>query len=314
MTQLIRNLNNLFTHAPKDGVVTIGNFDGVHVGHQALLKKVLAQARFLGVPAIVITFEPQPLELFAPEKKVPRLTRWREKFSLLADYGVDVVVVIRFNAQFAKLSAETFVQRILIDGLQVRHVIVGDDFHFGQGRLGNVAFLRQYTHFTVEDMPSVKLNNARVSSTRVRQALACGDHAQVNQLLGRPYTLQGRVIHGDKLGRQMGFPTVNLALDRTNPPVHGIYTVRMHGVTTKPLPGVASVGTRPTIGGTRCLLEVHLFDFAQEIYGRHVTVEFCEKLRDEQCYPTLDLLTKQIGEDARQARLYFEKRGELEHE
>lgn len=313
MTKLIRGLHNIAS-APKQAVVTIGNFDGVHLGHQALLAKVREKARELKTTSLVITFEPQPFEFFAREKMAPRLTRWREKFCLLEQYGADAVLVIRFNAAFAGLTANEFVQQILGDALQAKHVIVGDDFQFGHGRKGDFEFLQSSgfdAGFTVENMPSVVYEGERVSSTSVRKALANSDHYLVERLLGRPYTMQGRVVYGDKRGRTMGFPTANIYLHRAVTPVQGVYVVRMYGIEDNALPGVANVGIRPTIGGTRTLLEVHLFDFARDIYGRHVSVEFCEKLRDEQRYASLELLIEQIWKDAGQAREYFVERNEL---
>jgi len=313
MTVVIRGLSNIAS-APKRAVVTIGNFDGVHIGHQALLKKVVEKARELKTASLAIIFEPQPFEFFAPGASAPRLTRWREKFCLLAEQGINAVLVIRFNQSFANLTAEQFVQTILKNALQAKQIIVGDDFQFGRGREGDFNYLKtagQHLGISVENMPAIFFQDERVSSTRVRKALADSNHTLVEQLLGRAYAMKGRVVYGDQRGRQMGFPTANIYLHRAVTPVQGVYVVRMHGVTDKALPGVANVGTRPTMDGTRSLLEVHLFDFAQEIYGRHVTVEFCEKLREEKRYPNLDLLIEQIEKDAKAARHYFEKRGEL---
>jgi riboflavin kinase/FMN adenylyltransferase len=306
--QLIRGLSNL-SQQYQGCVVTIGNFDGVHRGHQALLTNVKARALVRNVPAVVITFEPQPGEFFARGKSsTPRLMRWREKFHALAHCDIDAVLVLRFDEKLAALSAEQFVKNILCDGLGVQHVIVGDDFRFGQGRQGDFEFLqaagRQHG-FTTENMPSVIIAGERVSSTRVRQALQKGEHALVETLLGRPYCMEGRVVYGDKRGRTIGFPTANIYLHRNLSPVSGVYSVRMHGVSAKSLPGVANVGTRPTVDGTRSLLEVHLFDFNQDIYKRQVTVEFCEKLRHEKRFDSFDLLKEQIGLDAAQARDYF---------
>lgn len=313
MTELIRGLYNV---APRHmgGVVTIGNFDGVHLGHQALLKKVKETAQALKVPSTVITFEPQPLEYFMPNKAVPRLTRWREKFCELAKLGIDNILVLRFNEALANLSADDFIKKILCDTLHVRHIIIGDDFRFGQARAGDFNYLKNagVQHgFIVEDMPSVIDFGERISSTRIRKALADSDLALAEQLLGRPYTMMGRIVHGDKLGRALGFPTANIYLHRAVTPVQGIYVVRMHGLAKKGLPGVANVGTRPAVGGTRTLLEVYLFNFDQNIYGRDVCVEFCEKLRDEEHYPNLELLKTQIAKDAEQARQYFVERKEL---
>lgn len=313
MTVVIRGLANIAS-APKNSIVTLGNFDGVHIGHQALLKKTVEKARELKTTSLAMIFEPQPFEFFAKTPPAPRLTRWREKFSLLAKTGIDAVLVIRFNRQFANLTAENFIQQVLKEGLEAKHIIVGDDFHFGRGREGNFNFLKtigQRFGISVENMPSIILHDKRVSSTEVRKALALSNHELVKELLGHTYSMQGRVVYGDQRGRQMGFPTANIYLHRVATPVQGVYIVRMHGIAKKGLPGVANVGIRPTIGGTRSLLEVHLFDFSEEIYGRHVEIEFCEKIRDEKRYPNLDLLIEQIGKDAIDARLYFEKCGEL---
>jgi riboflavin kinase/FMN adenylyltransferase len=309
-TQLIRGLSNL-SQQYHGCVATIGNFDGVHYGHQALLANVKAQATKLNVPAVVVTFEPQPAEFFAEGRSsVPRLMRWREKFHALAACGMDAVLVLRFDKNLATLSAEQFIQKILCDGLGMQHLIVGDDFRFGQGRQGDFAFLQQGGQqygFIAENMPSVIVAGERVSSTRVRQALQQNEYDLVKTLLGRPYCMEGRVVYGDKRGRTMGFPTANIYLHRDVTPVNGVYSVRMHGLGAEGLPGVANVGTRPTVDGTRSLLEVHLFDFQQDIYKRHVTVEFCEKLRDEKRFESLDLLKEQIWLDAARAREYFDK-------
>jgi riboflavin kinase/FMN adenylyltransferase len=288
--------------------VTIGNFDGVHKGHQALLKLLKAKAQDLYVPTVVITFEPQTSEYFTQGKAVPRLTRWREKFNALAGQQVDAVLVLRFNAKLAALSADEFIDQVLVQGLGVKHIMVGDDFKFGKARQGDFAFLEKAgvkKGFTVAAMESVVLDNERISSTRVRKALENADNALATKLLGRPYTMEGRVMHGDKLGREIGFPTANIFLHRKAAPVAGVYVVRMHGLQSKPLPGVANIGTRPTVNGTRSLLEVHLFDFNQDIYHQQVSVEFCEKLRDEERYDSIELLTEQIKLDALAARQYF---------
>jgi riboflavin kinase/FMN adenylyltransferase len=305
--ELIRGLQNL-TPQHQGCVATIGNFDGVHKGHQALLAKVKERAEQLQLPSLVMTFEPHPLEFFAPEKCAPRLTRWREKFTALADCGIDRVLVVRFNEAFAKLRAEEFAQQILVEKLGVKQVFVGDDFHFGYQREGNFDFLKnegQRFGFGVESMSTLLLDGERVSSTLVRNALLKADHAKVKKLLGHPYAMMGRVVHGDRRGRILGFPTANIYLHRAVTPVRGVYAVRMHGIAPHSLPGVANVGIRPTVGGTRSLLEVHLFDFNQEIYGRHVSVEFCEKLREEKRFESLDLLKEQIWKDAEQAQKYF---------
>jgi riboflavin kinase/FMN adenylyltransferase len=304
-TQLIRGLINL-PAGFKGCAATIGNFDGVHRGHQALLGQVKMASRALGVPSVVITFEPQPAEFFAGG--LPRLTRWREKFAALAASGIDYVVVLRFNRKLAALDAMEFIQAILVDKLHVRHVVVGDDFRFGKARQGDFDFLKMTGRtlgFTVEKMPSFTLQNERVSSTQIRRALAAGDHGQVTLLLGRPYTMKGRIVKGDQRGRTLGFPTANIYLHRPVAPLQGVYSVRLYGIAEDGLPGVANLGSRPSVDGTRMLLEVHLFDFEQDIYGRSVCVEFCKKLRDEKRYDSIDLLKEQIAKDAAAARAYF---------
>jgi riboflavin kinase/FMN adenylyltransferase len=312
-TQLIRHAADFTLQSP-GCVATIGNFDGVHRGHQVLLERVRLQAQARQLLSLVITFEPQPFEFFAREKSVARLTRFREKFYYLAQTRIDKVWVMRFNAVFAKLTAEEFIEKVLCEQMGVKHLIVGDDFRFGCARKGNVALLEkagQGLGFTVEVMPSVCLEAERISSTRVRQALSAANHALAERLLGHPYCMLGRVVYGNQLGRVLGFPTANINLHRQVTPVRGVYIVRLQGIAKKGLPGVANVGIRPAIGGTRILLEVHVFDFAQNIYGKQVRVEFCEKLRDEEYYATLDLLKEQIAQDAAQARNYFLQRSEL---
>ncbi len=320
MTQLIRGLYNIDPFY-KGGVVTIGNFDGIHKGHKALIEKVKERAQALHTHSVLITFEPQPMEYFATLRKLPllkknpretietaRLTRWREKFQALKETGIDYVMVLRFDKNLAHLRANEFIQKVLVDGLAIEHIIVGDDFHFGYKREGDFEFLTkagEIQGFSVENMASVMIDGERVSSTRIRQALADDNHQLVERLLGRPYTMMGRVVHGDKLGRQLGFPTANIFLHRAVTPVQGIYVVRMHGIEKEGLPGVANVGIRPTIGGTRTLLEVYLFNFDSDIYNRHVTVEFCKKLRDEEHYANLDLLKEAIAQDVVQAKGYF---------
>lgn len=309
-TQLIRGLDNL-SQQYHGCVATIGNFDGVHRGHQALLAKVKEEAKIRQVPSVVITFEPQPAEFFAAgAPSIPRLTRWREKFHALAACDIDAVLVLRFNQAWAKLTAAEFVQHILVEGLQAQHVVVGDDFRFGQGRQGDFDFLQQAGKqygFTAENMASVIVAGERVSSTRIRLALQNKQHDLVETLLGHPYCMEGRVVSGDQRGRSIGFPTANIFLHRHVTPVSGVYAVLMHGISAEPLPGVANVGVRPTVDGTRSLLEVHLFDFNQDIYKRHVKVEFCEKLRDEKRFDSLELLKEQIWKDAAEAQLYFKK-------
>ena len=303
--RIIRGLHNL---RPEHGgsVATIGNFDGVHLGHQAVFRELIAEGRRLGLPATVITFEPQPLEYFAPERAPSRLTRLREKLGAMRDVGVERVLLLEFGSRLAQMEAEEFVEALLVDKLAVRHLYVGDDFRFGRGRRGDIGMLRMAGarhHFTVDGMNTLALGGERISSTRIREALGRGDLEDAARCLGRPYTICGRVAHGDKRGRRIGFPTLNIDLHRRVSPLRGVFAVRVNGIDGGALPGVANIGTRPTVAGdTRYLLEVHLFDFAREIYGAHLTVEFVARIRDERRFGSFDALKAQIGRDAATAR------------
>lgn len=289
-------------------MVAIGNFDGVHRGHGALIERLAESARQMGLVPTVLTFEPHPREFFAPDSAPARLTTLREKLELLADCGVVQVMVCRFNAEFAALSAAQFVDRVLVQSLQVRHLIVGDDFRFGQGRQGDFAFLQAAGNrlgFGVESLGSIVVDGERVSSSGVREALAAGDMERAVRLLGRPYIIDGRVVHGDQVGRQLGFSTANIRIKHNPLPMTGVFAVEVRGLGQAMLPGVANLGIRPTLGGTRPLLEVHLFDFDCDIYGAHLSVRFVHKLRDEQRFPNLAALQAQIARDAAAARAHF---------
>ena len=305
--ELVRGLHNL--HPEHRGcAATIGSFDGVHLGHQAVLAQLAAQGRERRLPVTLITFEPQPREYFTPQSAPPRLTRLREKLEILRHCQVDRVLCLRFNTYLAGLTANEFIQHILLDGLDVKYLVVGDDFRFGMQRSGNYSLLEQagQAHgFPVVKMQTYNVGSHRVSSTRVRAALQTGELACAEALLGRHFWMSGRVAHGDKRGRTIGFPTANIYLHRNAVPVDGVFAVEMRGVDDAPLAGVANVGTRPTVGGTRALLEVHLFDFDRDIYGRHVQVSFLKKLREERKYESFELLKRQIQLDAEQARAYF---------
>jgi len=286
-------------------VATIGNFDGVHLGHQAVLGQLAEKADELGLPLAVITFEPQPQEYFQPDAAPPRLTRLREKVQALRRYAVDRLLVLRFDAAFAAQQPLAFIDRVLVNGLGVRYLVIGDDFRFGRQRAGDFDMLSKAGEahgFEVVNMHTFGLDGARVSSTRVRAALGAGDLNEAEKLLGRPYRMSGRVAHGDKLGRSIGFPTANIHLHRQATPLRGVFAVELYGVHGEPLPGVANLGTRPTAGGLRTLLEVHLFDFDADIYGAYVHVEFLHKLRDERRFDSFDALKAQITIDAQQAR------------
>jgi len=308
MQKIIRGLHNLSPSAT-DCVATIGNFDGVHLGHQAVLNQLAMKGDTLGLPAVVITFEPQPNEFFAPDKAPARLSRFREKVEALRCYSIQQLCVLRFNKKLAEMTAQDFIQRLLINGLNVRYLVVGDDFKFGKDRQGDFSMLQQAGKqhgFQVVNMHTFAIDQMRVSSTRIREALREGDLILAEKLLGRPYRMSGRVAHGDKRGRTMGFPTANIHLHRRKVPLSGVYAVQLFGVDGEPIQGVANVGVRPTVRAKKALLEVHLFNFDRDIYGEHVQVHFLHKLRDEQKFADLNALMKQIEQDCEQARLYFD--------
>jgi len=286
--------------------LTIGNFDGVHRGHQAMLARLIEAAEDLDLVPAVLTFDPHPREFFAPAGAPPRLSTVRAKLDAFRAYGVQHAYIARFDRRLASLEPEAFVDEVLVNALHARWVLVGDDFRFGRARRGDLALLRAHARaFSVEGMSTVHVEGERISSTAVREALARGEFAHAAALLGRSYTLSGHVAHGEKIGRSLGFPTANVPL-RHPPPVTGIFAVRAHGLAGTPLLGVASVGVRPTVRADgRPLLEVYLFDFDAPIYGKRITVEFLHKLRDEERYPDLDALTRQIRTDVAQAREYF---------
>jgi riboflavin kinase / FMN adenylyltransferase len=288
--------------------LTIGNFDGVHRGHRALVDRVMAKARELDLTSCVLTFEPHPREFFAGEAAPARLTRLRDKLELMDAAGVERVHVARFDARFAALSTQRFVEEVLVHGLATRWLLVGRDFRFGAGRTGEYAALEAASArhgFEVESMSDVLFEGVRVSSSAVRAALKAGELAAAERLLGHPYTISGRVVHGTKLGRSLGFPTANIRLRRP-PPLSGIFVVEVDGLGR----GVASLGRRPTVNPVPMpLLEVHLFDWEGDLYGAHLRVRFLKKLREEQKYQGLEALKEVIARDARQARDYFANHG-----
>ncbi len=300
----------LITHgwprATRPNAITIGNFDGVHLGHQAMLARLTARAAAVGGLPTVLTFEPHPREVFTPDAAPTRLTSLREKLEILRGLGVAHVHVCRFTRAFAALAAEEFVERILVEGLRARYVLVGDDFRFGARRAGDFRLLEDLGGkygYLAESLHTVEAAGQRASSTAVREALAAGDMATAAQLLGRPYSISGRVVGGDKLGRQIGYPTANIQLKHNRPPLTGIFAVRVQGLEQPDWPGVASLGTRPTVHANgKPTLEVHLFNFDRSIYRAHLRVEFLHKLRDEAKFSSLEALIAQIDRDARQAR------------
>lgn len=293
-------------------VATIGNFDGVHLGHRAVIERLAAAARRLELPVCVVLFEPQPREYFDIATAPPRLMRLREKLVRLAELPVDWVLLLRFQQSLAQLPAEAFIEQLLVERLRVRYLVVGDDFRFGSKRRGNFAMLEAFGQrhgFEVADTPSVVMDGIRVSSTRIREALAGGDLKLAERLLGRPFSISGRVIHGDKRGRNLGFPTANILMRRKNTPLLGVFAVTMAGIAPTPVAGVANVGIRPTIAGSRrVLLETHLLEFAEDLYGRKVEVIFHQKLRDERRFADLHELRAQIAQDVAAARHYFADR------
>ncbi|RJG01771.1 bifunctional riboflavin kinase/FAD synthetase [Noviherbaspirillum sedimenti] len=314
--RVFRGLPNAASRAPC--ALTIGNFDGVHRGHQALLAHLRAAADRLGLEAAVMTFEPHPREFFAQVSKgavqaPARIASLRDKLLSLSGNSVDRVIVEHFNAHFAALSPEDFVEKILVQGLHVKWLMVGEDFCFGARRAGNLDYLvdagRRHG-FHVESLSNVMDGDQRISSSAIRAALAAGDFGGAAQMLGHPYTISGHVIHGQKLGRDLGFPTLNLRVAHKNPALSGIFVVLVHGLAEQPLPAVASLGVRPTVDDSgRVLLETHVLDYAGNCYGKVVRVEFLKKLRDEEKYADLPTLTAAILRDAEQARDHFRETG-----
>ncbi|HSG87849.1 MAG TPA: bifunctional riboflavin kinase/FAD synthetase [Pseudomonadales bacterium] len=304
--EVIRGMHNL-RERHRGCVATIGNFDGVHLGHRALLRALAEKGREFGMPTLVITFEPQPREYFQGREVPARLTRMREKLSLLAELDVDRVLLLPFNERLAALSAQDVIERLLVEGLGLRFLMVGDDFRFGHGREGDVAMLRaagERFGFGLADLDTLLVDGERVSSTRVRAALACGDLMLAERLLGHPYFIMGRVVYGRRLGRELGTPTVNVPLKRYRAALEGVFAVEVDGL-GETLQGVANIGVRPTVDGREPLLEVHLFDFAGDAYGRLLTTRFRHKIRDEWKFDSLDALRARIAVDVGEAKSFF---------
>lgn len=293
------------TLAVRGSVVCIGAFDGVHLGHRAVLARARERARELGLESVVVSFEPLPREFFAHGRSVPRLSNRREKIEQFLAAGLDRALLLRFNAMLAAMSAEDFVERVLVQRLNAREIWVGEGFRFGHARGGNVDLLRRVGSecgFSAHALEPVVIEGERISSSAIREALAGGSFALAARWLGRPFTIGGRVVRGQQLGRKLGYPTANLRLGSRTSPVDGIFAVRVHGVGEASRPGVASLGVRPTVNGREPLLEAHLFDFSGDLYGHRIQVEFVEKLRDEEKFADLDAMVKQIDRDAEQAR------------
>jgi len=310
--QFIRGIHNI---RPQDHgcVLTIGNFDGVHLGHCRVINALVAKSKELNCSAAVMVFEPQPQELFASENAPARLTRLRDKYNLLKKLGVDRLICVNFNRQFANLSAETFVEQLLVTRLGIKHLIIGDDFRFGKDRLGDFSLLTKASrkfNFALSDTASYKLADCRISSTEIRKALEDDELSNAAEMLGRQYSIVGRVVHGDKRGRQLGFPTANVLLKRRVSPVSGVYVVKVLQNACdgeKQLFGVANIGSRPTVAGIRQQLEVHVFDFSDNLYGQAIEVVLLKKLRNEQRFDSLAALTQQITLDSALAKQYLQE-------
>jgi riboflavin kinase/FMN adenylyltransferase len=302
--ELVRGLHNI-SRRHQGCVLTVGNYDGVHLGHQKMIGALKARAAELRSAATVLVFEPSSKEFIDPESAPPRLTRWREKFLALAAQGVDRLVTLRFDDYIREMTPECFVDELIVAALGTRHIVVGNDFRYGCNAGGTIDSLRaagEARGFGVEQIAPYVFDGVRVSSTAIRERLGDSDFVGAKRLLGRPYRMLGRVVHGRELGRTLGFPTANLRLMRRKSPVQGVMAVRVFGIEPKPMTAVASLGTRPTVDGTDMLLEVHVFDFAGELYGREIEVEFVAKLRDEVKFDSLQALAEQMKVDAAQAR------------
>ena len=305
--ELIRGLGGLKPRH-RGTVASIGNFDGVHLGHRAVLRELGLRARALKLPSTVVVFEPMPQEYFARDRAPVRLTRFSEKWPLLAAAGVERVLCLGFGRELAEMAPEAFIDGILVKGLGVKHLAVGDDFRFGRDRRGDFAMLQKSgaaQGFQVADTASLMMDGERVSSSRIRALLIEGDLQAAARLLGRPYSLSGRVMYGEQLGRKLGFPTANLALMRHLAPVGGIFAARVHGIGAAPRDAAAYVGHRPAAGGTQTLLEIHLLDFSGDLYGRKLTVELLQRLREDRHFDSLDALTAQMQEDVQAARAWL---------
>jgi riboflavin kinase/FMN adenylyltransferase len=290
---------------PQGSVVCIGAFDGLHRGHQALVGHALARARQLGLPSVALSFEPLPREFFSKESPPPRLSLPRAKFEGFRELGVDVVVLLRFNAKLTAMSAEDFIEQVLVRRLAAREVWVGPEFRFGKGRRGDIAMLRTMgarLGFVAHEIEPVLFDGERVSSSRLRLQLATGDMVGAAKALGRRYAISGKVVRGKQLGRALGYPTANLRLAGKRPALGGIFATWVHGIGREPLASVSSLGVRPMVSGTEPLLEAHLFDFDGDLYGRRIEIEFVAKLRDEEKFADLPALVEQMDIDSQQAR------------
>ena len=306
--KLVRGLHGLAQQTPKGCVATIGNFDGVHIGHQVIIEQVQENAEKLGVPSVVVVFEPQPQEYFRADSAPARLMRFREKLVALRALKVDYLLCLKFSDRLHEMSAREFIDQILVRGLNVKHLVIGDDFRFGNDRAGDFALLSQVGNecaYSVENTRTVEIDSERVSSTRVRNALDSNDFDLAERLLGHPYTITGCIVHGRKLGRQLGVPTANVSLGRKTLVLKGVYAVEATLESGVCLQGVANIGVRPTVDGVQPSLEVHMFDFDGSIYGEHLQVVFKRRIRDEKKFSNIDCLKEQILKDIEETKTYF---------
>ncbi len=304
--RLVRHVEDLpFDDLVGGCVVTIGAYDGLHLGHTQLLDRVIKAARAASQPAVVMSFEPTPREFFSAARPPARLMRFREKFEALAEYGIDIFYCPRFDPTMRSIRADAFIRQILVHGLNARHIVVGDDFRFASRREGTIEHLVQASRvleYGIEQVPSITVDGVRVSSTVIRELLAAGEVQRAAAFLGRPYRMSGKVVEGRKVGRSLGYATANVDIRRRQSAVHGIYAVRVNGLGPTAIDGVASVGTRPTFDLCKPLLEVHLFDFDAEIYGEYIHVDFLAHLRPEEKFASVDELVAQMAVDAENAR------------
>jgi len=308
--EFIRGIHNLRSRH-RGCIASIGNYDGVHLGHQRVLRQLVDHSASYRLPSLVMCFEPTPREFFAGDSGPVRLSTFRDKYERFRSHGIDRFLCVYFNSHIASMEPEDFIRVLLVDGIGVRRLVVGDDFRFGHDRAGDFRTLVEAGErhgFEVEDTPSYNVDGRRVSSTAIREALKAGDLKEAERLLGRPYVMSGAVVHGDRLGRQLGFPTANLRIGRRRSPMTGVFAIRVHGLGLVRA-GVANLGTRPTVDGRDLLLEVHIFDFEETIYGRRVEVEFVERLRDELRFDSIELMTEQMRKDAAQARAILAEAG-----
>ena len=304
--QLVRTSRSFpFSRVADGSIVTIGAFDGLHLGHQRLLEHVLTDARRRNLPSVVMSFEPTPKEFFAADRPPARLMRFREKYDALKQAGIDIFYCPRFDERMKNIEAATFIRQLLVHTLNLSHLVVGDDFRFARNREGNLEQLRRVSRaleFSIQQVPSVVVDGERVSSTVIREALWNGEMDRAARLLGRPYRMSGKIVPGRHLGRELGYPTANVNLQRRQSAVMGIFAVKVHGVGDSPLNAVASVGTRPTFAEIKPLLEVHIFDFDEDIYGKYIHVDFIARLRSEIKFDSADALVEQMHRDSAQAR------------